>query len=195
MASKNIAIVVGSKGRGSNMANLVYAERHNQLQGHIRMVVGAKVEAPAMLLAKELGTDLWVGSLKDGASVALLLDQLRAKEIELICLAGYMMLFPPEILRSYSGRVINIHPALLPKFGGKGMYGSFVHESVIAAKETESGCTIHYVSEVYDEGAIILQERCPVFLEDTPESLAARVLECEHRAYPIAVNMVIDEIS
>lgn len=108
-----------------------------------------------------------------------------------ICLAGYLRLLPSEVLARFPNRVLNIHPALLPKFGGKGMYGQRVHEAVIAAGETESGCTVHYVNEQYDEGAIILQRRCPVEAVDTAETLAARVLEQEHLAYVEALAKLL----
>ncbi|MFN3683119.1 MAG: formyltransferase family protein, partial [Fimbriimonadaceae bacterium] len=109
----------------------------------------------------------------------------------LVCLAGYMRLLPKEVLDSFPNRVLNIHPALLPKFGGKGMYGMRVHEAVLRAGEAESGCTVHLVNERYDEGPIVVQLRCPVLPDDTPETLAARVLELEHRAYPEAVRKVL----
>ena len=106
----------------------------------------------------------------------------------LVCLAGFLRLLPEEVLRSRP--VLNIHPSLLPKFGGKGMYGLRVHEAVIQARETESGCTVHRVTPVYDEGEVVVQMRCPVMAEDTPESLAARVLELEQQAYPEAVRRI-----
>ena len=104
-----------------------------------------------------------------------------------------MKKLPIEVLHRYPGRVLNIHPSLLPKFGGKGMYGHHVHEAVIAAHEPESGCTVHVVTENYDEGPIVLQLRCPVESGDSPDTLAARVLELEHRAYPLAIKKVINE--
>jgi phosphoribosylglycinamide formyltransferase-1 len=103
-----------------------------------------------------------------------------------------MRLLPEEVLAAFPNRVLNIHPALLPKFGGKGMYGMHVHEAVVAARETESGCTVHFVNEHYDEGAILHQRRCPVLPDDTPETLAARVLEQEHLAYPEAIQLVLE---
>lgn len=92
----------------------------------------------------------------------------------------------------FPDRVLNIHPSLLPKYGGKGMYGIRVHEAVLAAGDSESGCTVHLVNEVYDDGAVLVQLRCPVEPGDTPETLAARVLECEKQAFPMAINKVLD---
>ncbi len=119
---------------------------------------------------------------------------LEEAEIDVVCLAGFMFLLPGQVVRKYEGRVLNIHPALLPKFGGKGMYGLTVHEAVIAAGETESGCSVHLVNEAYDEGEIVLQKRCPVLPDDTPSSLADRVLDLEHEAYPEALKMVVERL-
>ena len=105
-----------------------------------------------------------------------------------------MFLLPQEVVRRYEGRILNIHPALLPKYGGKGMYGIHVHEAVIAAGEKESGCSIHFVNERYDEGAVLLQKKCPVLPDDTPESLAERVLDLEHTAYPEALKMLVERL-
>ena len=109
------------------------------------------------------------------------------KRIDLVCLAGYLRWL--KIEPRYRGRVMNIHPALLPKFGGPGMYGHHVHRAVLAAGETESGCTVHFVDEEYDHGPVILQRTCPVLPDDDPDSLAARVFEQECKAYPEAVEL------
>ena len=101
-----------------------------------------------------------------------------------------MKLIPVNVVQAYRGRMVNIHPALLPKFGGKGMYGMNVHTAVIDAKEKESGASVHFVTEKYDEGPVILQEQIPVLEDDTPESLAERVLVVEHRIYPLAIQKV-----
>ena len=108
-----------------------------------------------------------------------------------VCLAGFTRLLPIEALRAFPNRVLNVHPSLLPRHGGKGMYGMRVHEAVIAAGDMESGCTVHLVSEVYDEGPIVLQKRLQVLESDTPETLAARVLELEHHAFPEAVRLLL----
>lgn len=109
-----------------------------------------------------------------------------------VCLAGFTRLLPAEVLHAFPGRVLNIHPSLLPRHGGPGMYGSRVHEAVLAAGDAESGCSVHRVTERYDEGEIVLQGRCPVFPGDTPASLASRVLEIEHRIYPQAVARLLN---
>jgi phosphoribosylglycinamide formyltransferase-1 len=121
------------------------------------------------------------------AALAAVLDEHR---IDWVVLAGYLKLV--DIPASYRGRVVNIHPALLPDFGGAGMHGHRVHEAVLAAGRAESGCTVHLCDEVYDRGRVILQKRCPVLPDDTPETLAARVFELEKAAYPEALAGLIE---
>jgi len=129
--------------------------------------------------------------LKDGT----VLRELQGQRIDLVVLAGFMRLIPEDVVRAFPRRIINIHPALLPKFGGKGMYGRHVHEAVVAAKETESGITIHYVNECYDEGEHLAQFRCPVLPDDTPDSLADRIHGLEHAHYPAVVGSVVSAMS
>jgi phosphoribosylglycinamide formyltransferase-1 len=120
--------------------------------------------------------------------------QIIARDIDLLILAGFMLLVPPSIVSAFNNRIINIHPALLPNYGGKGMYGHFVHEAVINNKEIESGITIHYVNEYYDEGDIIFQAKCAVTNVDTANSLAEKIHLLEHRHYPIIIQKICDEI-
>ena len=158
-----------------------------QVAAEPAIVVSSSGAAPGLQTATELGVPTEVFE-----SAQQLLEKLDG--IDYICLAGFMSLFPAEILAKFPNRVLNIHPALLPKFGGKGMYGMHVHQAVIESGQTESGCTVHYVSDQYDEGAIILQLRCPVLQGDTAEELAARVLSLEHQAYPAALNVAIKHL-
>ena len=118
-------------------------------------------------------------------------DELKAAGIDLIVLAGFLWKIPVALIKAFHGKMINIHPALLPKYGGKGMYGNFVHEAVIANQEKESGITIHYVDEVYDHGQIILQATCLISENETPESLAKKVQVLEHRHFPPAVALLV----
>lgn len=111
------------------------------------------------------------------------------KETDLIILAGFLSILPEEIIRQYTNKIINIHPSLLPKFGGKGMYGLRVHKAVLKANEKESGCTVHFVDVGIDTGKTILQQRVPVYSEDTPESLQQRVLKEEHKLLPKAIQL------
>lgn len=113
--------------------------------------------------------------------------------IDFIVLAGFLWLVPKNILRSWQGRIINIHPALLPKFGGKGMYGDKVHQAVIEAGESETGISIHYVNEKYDEGEIIFQQRFNILAGDTPESIAERIHQLEHKHYPEVLERLLRE--
>jgi phosphoribosylglycinamide formyltransferase-1 len=117
-------------------------------------------------------------------------DELKAAGIDFIVLAGFLWKIPATLIKAFPKKIINIHPALLPKYGGKGMYGHFVHEAVIANKEKESGITIHYVDELYDHGQIVLQAFCPLDENETPETLAKKIHQLEHRYFPPAVALL-----
>ncbi|MCU0315383.1 MAG: phosphoribosylglycinamide formyltransferase [Fimbriimonadaceae bacterium] len=185
-----LAILVGSKGRGSNLMNLLEASAAGEIPAEVSLVVSPVADNPASLFAHEKGVAVQVLSPKTEDYDSKLLDTLMEHKVDLVCLAGYMTLLPNIIVRRYSGKILNIHPALLPKFGGKGMYGVKVHEAVIEGKERESGATVHWVTERYDEGEIVIQIRCSVEPDDTPETLSQRVLACEHLAYRQAIRMV-----
>ncbi len=175
------------------MSALHAACQDGRVDAEIALVLASVGSSPAIERARELGLE--TETIPSGEDAGrLLADLLERHRIEVICLAGYLRLLPPEVLQAFPDRVINIHPALLPKFGGKGMYGRHVHEAVLAAGEVESGCTVHLVSDRYDEGAVVLQLRCTVEPGDTPETLAARVLELEHRAFPQALAIVLERI-
>ncbi len=184
---QSLGIVVGGKGRGSNMRRLVEACQSDELLAEVRCVVVPSLNLPAVDIARSLGITVRLAEPGDtGAMIDALAD------VDWVCLAGYLRLLPNEVLRAHPKRVINIHPSLLPKFGGKGMYGMAVQRAVLEAGEAEAGCSVHYVSEQYDEGEIILRESCPVDPGMSPEALADRVLECELRAYPAALKMVLN---
>jgi phosphoribosylglycinamide formyltransferase-1 len=125
--------------------------------------------------------------LEDPGDSATWLELLQRHETELLVLAGYLRLVPAPVISAYRSRIINVHPSLLPAFGGKGMYGHRVHQAVLASGARESGATVHLVDEVYDHGRVLAQARVPVLPDDTPQRLAARVLEVEHRLLPAAV--------
>lgn len=120
--------------------------------------------------------------------------ELEKAGIDLIVLAGFLWKMPEELIRAYPKKIVNIHPALLPKYGGQGMYGHFVHEAIIANKEKESGITVHYVDEQYDHGEIIFQAKCAVGANDTPENLAQNIHVLEHKHYPVVIEKVMKEI-
>jgi phosphoribosylglycinamide formyltransferase-1 len=141
--------------------------------------------------AKTAGIPSVLFNRNDFYNSSFILNDLKSRNIDWIILAGFLWLIPESILKAYPQRVINIHPALLPAYGGKGMFGMKVHESVIAAGEKESGITIHYVNEHYDKGDIIFQARCPINKEDTPEILAAKIHELEYMHFPKVIQELI----
>jgi len=122
-----------------------------------------------------------------------ILEFLLRESPDLIVLAGFLWLVPKKIVEAFPNRIVNIHPALLPQYGGKGMYGLRVHKTVIENKEKESGITIHYVNEEYDDGDILFQARCDVELNDTPEMLAEKVHQLEHKYYPVVIGQILDQ--
>ncbi len=175
------------------MACLIASCLSSDVSAEPALVVSPKAGTPATIRAQSLGVPVEVVQRGEGYETSLR-RALESSKIDVICLAGYMWLLPLEIVRSYKDRILNIHPALLPKYGGKGMYGIHVHEAVLAAGEKESGCTVHIVTEQYDEGEIVLQKKCPVLADDTPDTLADRVLDLEHVAYPEALRMVVERL-
>ena len=186
-------IAVLASGSGTNAQRLM---EHFNLHVHAEVVLIGCDQPNAGVIQRawdhNVPSYLFNGAqLKDGT----VLRELQGQRIDLVVLAGFMRLIPAEMVRAFPQHIINIHPALLPKFGGKGMYGHHVHEAVIASKETESGITIHYVNERYDEGEHIAQFRCPVLPEDTPDSLAERIHGLEHAHYPGTVESVLGATS
>jgi phosphoribosylglycinamide formyltransferase 1 len=177
-------IAVAISGRGSNLEALLRALGPGA-PAEIVLVMSDRAGAAGLSLARERGIEAEV--LRDPRDSGDWLAPLRRREVDLVVLAGYVKLVPAPVIAAYRGRIINIHPALLPAFGGKGMYGHRVHEAVLASGARESGATVHLVDEMYDHGKVLAQARVPVLPGDTPERLAARVLEVEHRILPAAV--------
>jgi phosphoribosylglycinamide formyltransferase-1 len=181
-----IRAAVLASGGGSNLQAIL---DHLSAIGPARplqivVVASDRIGAGALDRARAHGIAAEVISAADAPALLALLE---SRGVQLVILAGYLKLVPPEVIARYRGAIVNIHPALLPKFGGAGMYGHRVHDAVIAAGERESGATVHFVTDEYDRGAIIAQERVAVLPDDTSGSLAARVLEAEHRLYPRTV--------
>lgn len=172
------------------MASLLTACLTGDIPAEAALVVSPAGPTPATRRAAAMGVSVDVVPPGDGYGQRLL-HTLEQNRIDWICLAGYMLLLPLEVVTQYERRILNIHPALLPKFGGKGMYGRHVHEAVLASGVVESGCTVHYVTPIYDEGEIILQRTCPVLRDDTVDTLADRVLDLEQIVYPQALKLVI----
>ncbi|HVP07251.1 MAG TPA: phosphoribosylglycinamide formyltransferase [Candidatus Acidoferrum sp.] len=195
MADQLARIAVFISGGGSNLQALIDASKNGRLCGAIVLVVSSNESAYGLERAAKAGIATFVYLPKQYPSkedaAADLLARLRSEQIDYIALAGYLKMLPGAVVRAYPKRIVNIHPALLPKYGGKGMYGHFVHEAVLAARDKESGVTIHVVDEIYDHGAILEQVRVPVLDTDTPDTLAARVLVEEHKLYPRALDKLI----
>ncbi len=179
-------------GGGRTVLNLHEAIERDGIPASIDLVVAHRVDLPGVERCRAAGLEVVVLPVTDGGDRDELSDRidgvLESHRIELICLAGYLKHF--RVAPKWSDRVINIHPSLLPRHGGRGMYGDRVHAAVIAAGESESGCTVHAVDEIYDHGAVILHRRCPVHPEDTAEALAARVFHEESLALPHAVAAI-----
>lgn len=189
-----IKIAVFASGGGTNLQALIDAQEAGLFKGKIGLVFSNVPDAKALERAENhriesvaIASKGYPRSREDYDQEVVRICQ--AKKIDLICLAGYMRILTPVLVRPYQWKIMNIHPALLPKFGGEGMYGHHVHEAVIQAKEKESGATIHFVTEGVDAGPIILQGNVKVFPNDTPETLAEKVLKVEHLIYPEAVRL------
>jgi phosphoribosylglycinamide formyltransferase-1 len=192
-------IAVFGSGRGSNFQALLAAMEGGKIPGaRVGLVLSNSSTAGILAIAREHGLPAIHLSraqfADDDTFSRAMLDALRSHGIDVVVLAGYMKKVPPQVVAAFRNRILNIHPALLPRFGGPGMYGLRVHAAVLAAGETESGATVHLVDEEYDRGAILLQRRVPVLQGDTPELLAARVLEAEHALYPDALRLVVEHI-
>ena len=191
---QHLRIAVLASHGGSNLQAIIDGCASGQIDGEVVLVVSNNKKAFALERARNHHIDTLI--LTDAAYPAPneyageLLSQLASRKVNLICLAGYMKMIPQPVIEEYRDRIINIHPAQLPKHGGKGMYGIHVHESVIAAHESETGVTIHLVNEHYDDGRIIAQESIAVHPDDTPQSLQERVLELEHQLYPDTVARI-----
>ena len=177
-------VAVAVSGRGSNLQALLRALGPDA-PARVVLVLSDRPDAGALDRAREHGVPVEV--LSDPADAAEWLTRLERHGTELVVLAGYLKLVPAPVIVRFRNRILNIHPALLPAFGGKGMYGHRVHQAVLASGARESGATVHLVDEVYDRGPVLGQARVPVLPDDTPDRLAARVLEVEHRLLPAAV--------
>ncbi|MDM7925342.1 MAG: phosphoribosylglycinamide formyltransferase [bacterium] len=185
---KTLRLGVFASGRGSNFSAILNAIDAGRLNASVAVLVSNDPAAGALETARSRGiraeTVSSAGFESRGAFVARLTEVLRESGAGFIALAGYMKRVPPEVVALYPGRIVNIHPALLPAFGGKGMYGRHVHEAVIRQGCKVTGVTVHLVDEQYDRGPILAQRCVPVLPGDTPETLAGRVLETEHALYP-----------
>jgi phosphoribosylglycinamide formyltransferase-1 len=192
---KRIAIL--ASGGGSNAEALMKAMQAPDFPAEAVLVFSNVPGAGVLQKAAAHGVPAQVLNHRDYPSREAfdqaVLGLLDAAKPDYVCLAGYLRILTPAFVRAYAGRILNIHPALLPKFGGPGMHGRHVHEAVLAAGETESGATVHFVDEGVDSGAIVLQQRVPVLPGDTADQLAERVLAAEHQVYGLALRKICTE--
>ena len=183
-------IAIFASGSGSNAENIIqyFAQKP---QFCVKSVFCNVPDAYVLERAKKYRIPTFVFTREEFRNPDKVFRQLQEQEIDFIVLAGFLWLMPSFITAAWPNKIVNIHPALLPAYGGKGMYGHYVHEAVIAAGEKESGITIHYVNDHYDQGAIIFQAKCPVLPTDTPDDLAARIHELEYRYFPEIIEKTI----
>jgi phosphoribosylglycinamide formyltransferase 1 len=188
MNKRNIAIF--ASGSGTNAQRIAeYFSNHPEIA--VSMILSNKPDAYVLVRAKKLNIPSVVFDRHGFYDTNEISGLLKKNKIDLIVLAGFLWLIPGNLIKTYRGRIINIHPALLPKYGGKGMYGSRVHEEVIQSGDKESGISIHYVNEKYDEGNIIFQAKCKVLPDDTPDTLAQRIHQLEYKHYPEIIEKII----
>ncbi len=186
-------IALLASGSGSNAENIIkYFEDNQNIE--ISLVISSKADAFVLERAKRLNVPSVVLTAKDMKDSDKVIQTLGDYSIDFIVLAGYLLKIPAYLIEAFPDAIINIHPALLPKFGGKGMYGGHVHQAVVDANETESGITIHYVNENYDEGATIFQAKCPVLPTDSPDDVASKVHELEYAHFPQVIDKVVSKL-
>lgn len=192
LTCKRIAIF--ASGAGSN-ANKIIDHFAPSKSVKVALIVCNKTGAGVISIAADNNIPLLMLDKEEFFRGSGYVEFFKEAGIDLIVLAGFLWKIPETLIKAYRNRIINIHPALLPKFGGKGMYGTKVHEAVIAAGEKESGITIHYVDEHYDNGDIIFQATCPVYENDTPDALATRIHSLEHENFPKVIEQCLNSIS
>jgi len=189
MSVKHVALM--ASGSGTNARRIIEYFSGNE-RVKITCLLSNNPGAYALVRAASLGVETMVFTRDDLRSSRKVIDFLLERKTDLVVLAGFLWLIPKSLIDLFP--IVNIHPALLPDYGGKNMYGNFVHEAVIRNRDKVSGITIHYVNEHYDEGAVIFQAQCEVFPDDTPESLAARIHQLEYQHYPRVIEQVLASI-
>jgi phosphoribosylglycinamide formyltransferase 1 len=186
-------IAIFASGAGSNASRIIdYFS--NSTHARVCLVICNKPGAGVISIAEKAGVPVLIIEKERFFKGDGYLPEIRQAGTNLVVLAGFLWKIPQSLIDAYPKRIINIHPALLPKYGGRGMYGQYVHESVLNAGEMESGITIHYVDEHYDNGDILFQTACPVLDTDSPESLAHRIHQLEHLHYPIVIDNLLKEL-
>ena len=191
----SINIAIWASGNGSNAENIMNYFKDKKDLVNISIVMCNNKDAFVLKRAEKFNTPTFVFTYKELNNSDVVDKKLDELNIDFIVLSGFMLKVPDRIISRYANKIVNIHPALLPKFGGKGMYGDHVHEAVIAAGEKESGIRIHYANVHYDEGGTIFQAKCPVLPDDTPDTLAQRVHALEYAHYPEVIEQVLRELA
>lgn len=187
-------LVIFASGSGTNMQAIIDKIEAGEIRAEIVGLIVNKPGIKSIERATKSNIPVSVIAEKDQEDFSKkLTKKLTEWNPDLIILAGFLKKIPDSIIKKYENKIINIHPALLPKYGGKGFYGLNVHKAVIEAGDKESGCTVHYVNEEYDKGPIISQEKVPVHPNDTPEDLAKRVLKAEHKLLPTVIKKIINQ--
>lgn len=184
-------IAIFASGAGSNAQKVIDYFNTHKNNGKVELVVCNKAGAGVLDIAKKYTIDTLLIEKDKFFNTDTYIKELKKRGIHFIVLAGFLWKVPSSLIQAYPNKIVNIHPALLPKYGGKGMYGNHVHEAVIAAGDKESGITVHYVDELYDHGNIIFQATCVIDEKDTPGSLAQKIHVLEHQHYPIVIDNIL----
>lgn len=187
-------ICIFASGRGSNAKHIIEYSLDKDYM-NVSLIVSNKKNAGVLELAKHFNISYLIVTKNDWISPEVFIEKIKSFNISLIVLAGFLWLIPKKLIQAYPNRMINIHPALLPKYGGKGMYGMNIHKAVVANGDLTSGITIHYVNEHYDEGKHIFQASVPLDQNDTPEVVASKVLSLEHKHFPRVTEQIILKLS
>ncbi len=190
MQTKPVQLAIFASGTGSNARRLIEHFKNSEV-AQVALVVSNKPDAGVLEIAREHNIPIHLISRQSFYETEEILDVLKEKSVDFVVLAGFLWLIPAYFVRAFPQKIINIHPALLPKYGGKGMYGMRVHEAVKAAGDAETGITIHYVNEQYDEGNTIFQANCTLTPDDLPADIARKVQLLEHRHFPEIIENLV----
>lgn len=187
------SLVIMASGSGTNAENIIrYFQKSSAVK--VSLVLTNNPQAGVISRAEALGIPVRVFTRQELYQGDQVLEEIRRSQTDLIVLAGFLWLIPDKLLKAYPQRIVNIHPALLPAYGGKGMFGHHVHEAVIRNQEKQSGITIHLIDEEYDRGSNLFQAHCPVLPDDTPDSLAARIHDLEYAHFPVVISEYLQTI-
>ena len=188
---KKIAIL--ASGSGSNAENIANYFKGSDYAG-VSFIIANNPDAYVIERAKRLGIEYAVVTKAQFMEADSIIDMLKERDIDFVVLAGFLLLVPAKLIQAYPGRIVNIHPALLPKHGGKGMYGDRVHKAVVESGDTESGITIHLIDEQYDKGTTFFQAKCPVLPTDTPDDVATKVHALEYEHFPHVIEEILHSL-